>query len=312
MLDWQFVPEPGVFDWRTGVRDRIDAYTPAAADAGQALLWERIATTLRKTVACAGPLSAGMARTLAAALWQVAVFADSHGLGRGEQVWMAEETLELFAARGRRDLSPSSRRQIISRVRTLADPVPVSGRDVFAPYTPAELGQLWTAAGSQPSAERGRDARILLALGAGAGLSASETAQVRAHDVRQAGAAVAVAVRGRTRRRMVIVRRAFEHTLAEAAHAHTGKVVYLLSPGCFNRQGVVARVAGSLSLPEKCPRLHTRRLRAGWIKELAESGVALPVLAAAAGITDLSALTRLLRHLERPDDQQAADQLRES
>jgi hypothetical protein len=311
VLDWQFVPEPGVFDWRTGVRDRIDAYTPAAADAGQALLWERIATTLRKIVARADPLSAPMARTLAAALWQVAVFADGHGLGEGEQVWMAEETLELFAARGRRDLSPSSRRQIISRVRTLADPVPVSGRDVFTPYTPAELGQLWTAAGSQPSPERCRNARILIALGAGAGLSASEIAQVRAHDVRPAGAAVVVAVRGRTQRRMVIVRRAFEHTLAEAAHAHTGKVVYLLSPGCFNRQGVVARVAGLLGLPEKCPRLHTRRLRAGWIKELAESGVALPVLAAAAGITDLGTLTRLLRHLERPDDQQAADQLRE-
>lgn len=120
-----------------------------------------------------------------------------------------------------------------------------------------------------------------------------------------------VPVRGRTQRLMVIVRRAFEHTLAEAAYAHTGKVVYLLSPGCFNRQGVVARVAGSLGLPKKCPRLHTRRLRAGWIKELAESGVALPVLAAAAGITDLSALTRLLRHLERPGDQQAADQLRD-
>lgn len=51
MLDRQSVPEPGVYDWHTGVRHRIDAYTPTAADAGQALLWERIATTLRKTVA---------------------------------------------------------------------------------------------------------------------------------------------------------------------------------------------------------------------------------------------------------------------
>ncbi|ALV33248.1 hypothetical protein [Streptomyces sp. CdTB01] len=90
--DRQFLPEPDVFDWHTPVRDRIDAYTPAAADAGQALLWERIATTLRKTVASADPLSAPMARTLAAALWQAAVLADSHDLGRGEQAWLAEET----------------------------------------------------------------------------------------------------------------------------------------------------------------------------------------------------------------------------
>ncbi|MCX4862147.1 hypothetical protein [Streptomyces canus] len=92
MLDRQFVPEPGVLDWHTPVRDRIDASTPTAAEAGQALQRERIATTLRKTVARADPLSAPMARTPAAALWQIAVFADSHDLGRGEQVWTAEET----------------------------------------------------------------------------------------------------------------------------------------------------------------------------------------------------------------------------
>lgn len=312
MLDWQFVPEPGVFDWRTAVRDRIETFQPARLDTFGAVLWGRIATSVRQVVARADPLSAGMARTLAAALWQVALFCEQRGLGCGERVWTAEESLALFARHGRPDLSSASRTQIVSRVRSLADPVPCSGRDVFTPYTPAELAALWAAAGAQPSEQRCRNARILIALGAGAGLSAAEIAQVRAHDVRPAGAAVVVAVRGRTQRRMVIVRRAFEHTLAEAAHAHTGQVVYLLAPTCFSRAGIVSRITSSLHLPEKCPRPLTRRLRASWLKELAESQIALPVLAAAAGITDLAALTRLLRHLDRPDDQQAADQLRES
>jgi integrase len=311
MLDWQFVPEPGVFDWRTPIRDRIDAWAPAAADAAGALLWGRIATSVRAAVTRADPLSPAMARTLASALWQVALFCEQRGLGEGERVWTDPRTLAAFVRHGRPDLAGTTRAQLASRVRSLADPVPCSGRDVFTPYTPAELAALWAAAGSQPGEQRSLDARILIALGAGAGLTAAEIAQVRAHDVRPAGAAVVVAVRGRTQRRMVIVRRAFEHTLAEAAHAHTGQVAYLLAPGCFSRQTTVSKVTGSLTLPEKCPRPLTRRLRASWLKELAESGIALPVLAAAAGITDLSALTRLLRHLHRPDDQQAADQLRE-
>ncbi|MGY5135131.1 hypothetical protein ACWGJW_22500 [Streptomyces nigrescens] len=216
----------------------------------------------------------------------------------------------MFCRTGRPDLSPATRKAIASRVRSLAHPVPISGRDVHAPYTPAELAALWQAAGDQNTPERCRDARILLALGAGAGLTAAEIAQVRAHDVRLAGAAVVVAARGRTQRRMVIVRRAFEHTLAEAAHAHTGQVVYLLAPTCFARTGIVHKVIGSLRLPDGCPRPQPRRLRAGWIKELAESRIPLTVLAAAAGITDLGALTRILRHLQRPDTDEAADQLR--
>lgn len=311
MLDWQFVPEPGVFDWRTPVRDRVQAWAPARLEGPGAVLWGRSATSVRAVVARADPLSPGMVRALAAALWQVVLFCHQRGLGEGERVWTDPQSLAAFVRHGRPDLAEASRRQLASRVRSLADPVPCSGRDVFTPYTPLELAALWSAAGAQPSGQRSRDARVMLALSAGAGLSAGEIAQVRAHDVRPAGAAVVVAVRGRTARRMVVVRRAFEHTLAEAAHAHTGQIVYLLAPTCFSRSGIVSRVTSTMRLPDKCPRPLTRRLRAGWLKEVAESGIALPVLAAAAGITDLAQLTRLLRHLDRPDDQQAADHLRE-
>ncbi|MFD0164934.1 hypothetical protein ACFVJH_12335 [Streptomyces decoyicus] len=157
-----------------------------------------------------------MAADLAAALWQLAVFYHRRGLGETSDVWLDGQSLAVFCRTGRPDLSPATRKAIASRVRSLAHPVPISGRDVHAPYTPAELAALWQAAGDQNTPERCRDARILLALGAGAGLTAAEIAQVRAHDVRPAGAAVVVAARGRTQRRMVIVRRAFEHTLAQA------------------------------------------------------------------------------------------------
>lgn len=45
---------------------------------------------------------------------------------------------------------------------------------------------------------------------------------------------------------------------------------------------------------------------------LAGAGLSLPVLASAAGITDLGRLTRLLRYLEQPDVATAERALREN
>jgi hypothetical protein len=308
VLEWQEVPDAGVFDWRTPVRDRLAVWTPGG---GEAALWEDLGPWLVESVERADPVSARMATDALAALWQVALFCERQGLGRGPRVWLAGHTLQLFRDKGRPDLSPASRAGLASRVRGLGHPVPLSGRDVFTPYRPGQLAALWAAAGAHSAAARRRDARVLLALCAGAGLTAAEAARVRAHDVRPAGAAVVLAVRGRGQRRMVIVRRAFEHTLAEAAHAHTGQVVYLLAPTRFNRTGIAARITGGMRVPAGCPRPATRRLRATWLAELAEARIPLPVLAAAAGIEDLGRLTRLLRHLDRPEADTAADALRD-
>jgi hypothetical protein len=267
MQDWRDVADPGMFDWRAGVEAKIASFTPRVVPAP---LWEKIAGRVRETVSRAHPTSAAMAKELLAALSAVAVFCEQAGLGHGSAVWLDEANLAAFVQRGRPGLSPSSRASIASRVRSLAHPVPLADRDVFTPYQPAELSALWSAAGAQSTERRRSDARIVIALGAGAGLTAAEIAQVRAHDVRPAGAAVVVAVRGPAQR-MVIVRRAFEHALAEAAHAHTGRIVYLLSPTRYSRSGVVAQALSDMRLPAGCPRALTRRLRATWLAELAES-----------------------------------------
>jgi hypothetical protein len=306
-MDWRDVPDPGMFDWQTAVQARIRSWVPASV---RAPVWEQIAEPVRTTVSRAHPVSAAMATDLLGALTAVAVFAAGRGVPARPEQWLAEPTLTAFAEHGRPDLLAATRRCYVSRVRALTDPLPLSDRDVFTPYAPSEMTALWAAAGAQSTPGRCRDARVLIALGAGAGLSASEIAQVRAHDVRPAGAAVVVSVRGPAQR-LVVVRRAFEHTLADAAHQHTGRIVYLLAPGRFARPGVVSSVAGGLAAPEKCPRISTRRLRASWLVELAGTRVPLPVLAAAAGITDLRALTRLLRFLHQPDVDDAADLLRD-
>ncbi|MGY5135132.1 hypothetical protein ACWGJW_22505 [Streptomyces nigrescens] len=81
VLQWQFVPAAGVFDWRTPVRDALASWRPRPRGAGEAGLWVRVKRRVRELVGRADPLNARMAADLAAALWQLAVFYHRRGLG---------------------------------------------------------------------------------------------------------------------------------------------------------------------------------------------------------------------------------------
>jgi hypothetical protein len=309
-MDWRDVPDPGMFDWGAGVAARIRSWSPSSAVcAGPD--WERIGPGVRETVGRAFPVSAQMASGLLGAVTAVAVFALRRGLGAGPGVWLDPVTLRAFLVSGRDDLAFATRAQYVSRVRSLADPLPLADRDVMAPYSPREMAGLWSAAGAASTVRGRRDLRVLIALGAGCGLSGGEIAQVRAHDVTATGSAVVVQVRG-PGQRLMVARRMFEQALADAAAEYVGQVVYLVRRDCYTRAGVVSKVAASMTRPEKCPSLRTRRLRASWLCEMAGSGLALPVLAAAAGITDLGRLTRLLRYLAQPEVSDAERALREN
>jgi hypothetical protein len=268
-MDWRDVPDPGMFDWGAGVAARIRSWRPSPSVCSGPD-WERVGPEVRETVGRAFPVSAAGASGLLGALTAVAVFALERGLGQGAGVWLDPSTLGAFALAGRPDFSASTRASYVSRVRSLADPLPLADRDVFAPYSHGEMAGLWSAAGAGSTSRRRRDTRVLIALGAGCGLSAGEIAQVRAHDVTATGSAVVLQVRG-PGQRLVVARRMFEQMLADAAAEHVGQVVYLVSPERYRRTGVISHVAGSLVRPKKCPPLRTRRLRACWLCELARS-----------------------------------------
>jgi hypothetical protein len=305
----------GVFDWQASVGRRIAAYRPAGVAEP---VWERVDGQVRAAVAEARPCTPRQAADMCSALAALAVFADGCGIEAKAGVWLSPPVLADFAARGMPHAGTSSRASVLSRLRALAAAVvgdqtgmrrDLAARDVHVPYRPGELAALWQAAGARDAVRGGCDLRLVVALGAGAGLSAAEIAQVRAHDVQASGSAVVVEVRGPAAR-LVVVRRAFERFLAETVYGYLGQIVYLMAPRRFHRTGVTCHIAGLLRPPGNCPALSTRRLRASWLAELLDAGVPLPVLAAAAGIDDLSALTRLLRHLGQARPEQAADHLR--
>jgi len=141
-MDWRDVPDPGMFDWQTGVQARIRSWVPASVPAP---VWEQIAEPVRATVSRAHPVSAAMAGDLLGALTAVAVFAGARGVRSGPDQWLAEPMLKAFCARGRPDLSAATRGCYASRVRALRGPLPLADRDVFTPYTPAQMTALWAA-----------------------------------------------------------------------------------------------------------------------------------------------------------------------
>ncbi|MBF8192486.1 hypothetical protein ITP53_43770 [Nonomuraea sp. K274] len=292
----------GLYDWRALVQARIVRFAPRV----DPVTWERIGAEVARIVAAPEPCTPAMARLFLGTLTALARFAEARGYPARGTVWLSEELICAFTEQGCAHLSASTRASYASRLRRLAlaagvngRAVPLSATDTARPYEAAEVGRLWAAAAGQRTPELRADARLLIGLGAGCGLSAAEIGWVRAHDVRACPAAVVVAVRG-VRARLVVARRPFEQPLAEAAASRMGQVVYLLAPHRFKaRERAASATLAKIRLPEQAPALATRRLRATWLAALLEAGVSLPVIAAVAGIDNLAVLTAMLRHVGR-------------
>ena len=125
-------------------------------------------------------------------LARLAAWALTEGLPLDVEVVLDPDTVERFIASGvGHDRSRATYRSELRRLGPLltrrapweARPPAVSRRQVAPPYTPEELGRLRAYATAQPTAQRVRAARALLALGAGAGLDGRWVSRVRAQDV---------------------------------------------------------------------------------------------------------------------------------
>ncbi|WP_196450583.1 hypothetical protein [Planomonospora sp. ID82291] len=299
------------------VAQRIDTYIPAGSPPG----WSRVAGQVRRTVATAEPLTPYSAAELLSVLTRLALFADAEGLPARPEVWLSREVIERFITAGCLHLASGTRATYRSRLLRLREavlggecatgrPVKLSASTASRPYAPTELAALWAWAGGQPTAQLRQGCQVLLALGRGCGLDTPEIVPLRAHDVRRPGSgAVVVAVRGR-RSRLVVCRRAWEPVLAEAARLD-GQTAYLFRPGHHARgKNTVTGFLARTHPAPAAPALKMSRLRAGWLVELMETGVPLPVIVAAAGLDSLHALSRLLPFLRGTEATQAAEHLR--
>lgn len=188
------------------------------------------------------------------------------------------------------------RSQLLRMSESLLDPATVPRRlnplppsDPTAPYSAMDLVSLRSWAEAQSTAPRRANAEVLLALGAGCGLSAIEIGEVRVRDISCDERGVLVRVDG-GRPRSVPVLREWERALLERQTAlEPDRYVFRENHTIFYPNLVTnfvdrSRVVGL--------RPQTQRLRSTWIVRHLEAATPATLLMRAAGVESLEALTR--------------------
>lgn len=279
-------------------------------------IWAKIDQFVLAAVAsCAGKTPYSDRELLIAAsrltAWSTSVAGNDLDVG----IVFHRRTIGRFAATALDDLAPASRANYRARLLRMAEvlaPVPALSRlrplqpsAPAKPYTERQVVQLRAWAAGQTAQSRIANARTLLALGLGAGLSAVEIGTVRASDL-DVDRGVVVRVSGE-RRREVPVLHAWEEPLIERARQ--------LPPGTFvfrEKHTVFYPNLISNFVERSGPGLRpqTSRMRATWLVHHLQRGTPVPVLLDAAGVTSLEALTRYLKFVVAPDPDVARQLLR--
>ena len=245
-------------------------------------------------------------RDIALAVSRLAVWASNNlGIELERDVLLRREFINRFigfGCKGQTEATRSNlRAQLLRVAETLLDPslAPVrlaalGPADPSQPYDSGEIARLSSWANGQRTEARRRNAEALIALGLGAGLSASEIGNLRAQDVDASEGGVTVHVRsGRVRAVPVIAE--WESSIAARAE-ELEPSTFMFRPGHAKFypnliSNFVSRGRWSEVLPQ------TQRLRATWIVRHLDAGTPIAPLIAAAGVDSLEAMTRYVRFL---------------
>ena len=223
---------------------------------------------------------------------------ETAGLPLDRHIVFNRDTIARFISVGCPELKAASRgnlrSQLLRMSEILAQPAPrrlkaLPPSDPSAPYSADELVSLRSWASGQSTAGRRANAAVLLALGAGAGLSASEIGELRVADIQVDELGVLVNVTG-SRARSVPVLTEWEGALSERAESmDPGKFAFRENHTIFYPNLVSNFV--DRGHPTRV-RLTTQRLRATWIVHHLEAGTPVVALMEAAGVESLEAFTR--------------------
>jgi len=278
-------------------------YEPGADGSTVAHQWPRSATdfTLAAVADTVDALPYDTADLNSATNRLVAWCWETAGLPLERHIVFHRDTIARFISVGCPELKPASRgnlrSQLLRMSEILAQPAPrrlkaLPPSDPSAPYSTEELVSLRSWAGGQSTAGRRANAAVLLALGAGAGLSASEIGELRVADIQVDELGVLVNVTG-SRARSVPVLREWEEALIErVASTDPGKHAFRENHTTFYPNLISNFV--DRGHPTRV-RLTTQRLRATWIVHHLDAGTPVAALMEAAGVESLEAFTRYVR-----------------
>jgi integrase len=277
-------------------------YTPAIKIES----WARTRAFVTKAVAkCSGktPYSDGdlSQSTSRLAAWML----EQGDLPLTNRVAFNPVTIERFIADGLPNYAPASRgnrRSILLRMsetllgdkapRVRLAPLPPS--TACAPYTEDEVAELRSWARMSTGARR-KSALALVALGVGAGLSASEVTAVRKSDIEKQGNEIVVNIHG-SRARSVRVDGTDAEDLMLALRGLEATDWVFCSGRTAAGKNLVTNFVARTETDGISP--NSQRMRATWIVGHLNRGTAVIVLMRTAGVASLEAVTRYVQFAE--------------
>lgn len=232
------------------------------------------------------------------------------GLPLEVDVIFRRDTVGNFIATGAPEYRPAARGNLRSQLLRMSEVLlpqhrvrklrPLPPSDPTRPYTVQELAVLRVWAETESTTARIANANILLALGLGAGLTASEIGNVRVADLTVDDLGVVVHVDG-DRTRNVPVLRAWDAALrARVKTLNPDRYVFRENHGKFYPNLVSNFVARSHVIG---PLPQTQRMRTTWVITHLERGTPVRSLMRAAGVESLEAFTRYVEFLAPPTEE---------
>ncbi|WP_276957480.1 hypothetical protein [Ferrimicrobium acidiphilum] len=283
---------------------RIESYRPAFPEK----YWEAIEPFVRALMrdvqqATAHPVDAMLSVVAQYVLWA----RQAAGLPLDREILLQHEVIEEFISRGCQGIRANSRATYRSRlllmrkilfeangIRVKPATTPFPAADPASPYTGRDLAALRSWADGQHTASRIRSAKILLALGAGAGLRTEDIVRLSVSDVQVDNFGVLINVRGR-RPRSVPVLAEWEEAIKTALDSiPKGKPLFGEGRTSYNKNAVSNFLSRRTGVGLK-PSL--ARLRITWIVHHLRVGTPIVPLMQAAGIATLDAFDRYLAYV---------------
>lgn len=214
------------------------------------------------------------------------------------------DTIGNFIATGASEYQPAARGNLRSQLLRMSEVLlpeyrirklrPLPPSDPTRPYTRSEVAQLQLWAANESTAARVSNASVLLALGLGAGLTASEIGNARVRDLQEDDFGVIVHVIG-DRERDVPIWFTWEEALRERMKSLApDRFVFRENHRKFYPNLVSNFVARSNIIG---PLPQTQRMRTTWVVGHLERGTPVRVLMRAAGVESLEAFTRYVEFL---------------
>lgn len=244
---------------------------------------------------------------------------ETAGLDLDVEVVFRRDLIANFVAVGASEYRPAGRGNLRSQLLRMSEVLlpgvnarklqPLPPSDPTRPYRPMEQVSLRAWAESQSTAARRANARVLLSLGFGAGLSATEIGNLRVGDIVMDTDGVVIRVMGDRRRDVPVLARWEADLAARTEELASDRWAFRENHKAFY-PNLISNFVNRSSVTVVRPQ--TQRMRTTWIVTHLTLGTPALALLRASGVDGLGALSRYLKFVSPPDESEARRWLRDA